>query len=95
MVMRAPSNLSPDASEATTSELEARAIVGTTLRVRGVGHGHSESLGVKVELQLGEHETRSFCVGQRSQGLQVRVWACPQCRGVWIPEPGAIGYTGG
>lgn len=67
---------------------------GTNIRVRGIGHGHTASLPVQVELQLGETESRSFAVGHRSQSLQIQASSCPGCKGLWIPNPSQIGWTG-
>ena len=69
-------------------------MVPSSLRVRGVGHGHVASRAVDVELFLGEQDKRTITVGQRSSGYQVAAFWCGRCNALWVPDTARGGWTG-
>jgi|SRR3954451_8018725 hypothetical protein len=69
-------------------------MVPSSLRVRGIGHGHVASREVEVELFLGEQDKRTITVGQRSSGYQVAAFWCGRCNALWVPDAARGGWTG-
>jgi len=68
-------------------------MTATSLRINGVGHGHTASREVNVEVFLGEQDRRTFSVGQASRGLQVPGLWCSSCAGLWLPDATNTGWT--
>lgn len=55
------------------------------LQIEAVGHGSAVAPAVTLSVELSEMPREEVLVGARSFQLVRRGWACPSCKGAWLP----------